>query len=676
MNTPVIALDPALRRRCIDTVRMLSVDAVEAAKSGHPGACLGGADLVMALWAGPLRFDPAFPAWANRDRFVLSKGHASMLLYSMLHLAGYDLTMDEIRRFRQLDSRATGHPEFPLLPGVETTTGPLAQGFATSVGMALASRMLAVRYNTPDFQPVTWRVFGYCGDGDLMEGLSYEAASLAGHLGLGNLVYVYDANQVSIEGGIELAFTEDVGRRFEALGWHVQHCDGYDTAALDAAIAAATVETDRPSLVIARTVIGRGAPTMAGTARTHGAPLGPNEVAGLKAAEGWPAQPTFLVPDDVRAAFQGLAAAKAAERAAWDAGFARWRASHPDLAARWDSDFGGHVPTDLGATLLAAALPEAGKATRVISGKVMQALHRVLPDLVGGSADLGPSNNTVLDGAGDVGPGSYDGANLHFGVREHAMAAVTNGLALSGGFRPFCATFLVFSDYLKPAVRMAALMGLPVTFVFSHDSFHVGEDGPTHQPIEHLLMLRSIPGLTVFRPADAVEVAAAWAYAARRDRGPVCIVTTRQNVPRFARPDAAGIDATLRGAVVIGEWLAEGRAAPDRVIVATGSEVSSCVAAAPVLAARGLSVRVVSMPSVELFLAQDAACRDAILPPGVPRVSVEALTTIGWHRVLGDGGVAIGLDRFGVSAPAAALNDLFGFTPERLAARIYDAVSS
>lgn len=675
MRTLLPPIEPTLRRRCIDTIRMLSVDAVEAANSGHPGACLGGADLMMALVAGPWRFDPADPAWPDRDRFVLSTGHASMLLYSTLHLAGYDLTLDEIRRFRQMGSRATGHPEYPLLPGVETTTGPLGQGFATGVGMALAGRMLAARFNTSDFQPITYRVFAYCGDGDMMEGLSYEAASLAGHLGLGNLVYLYDSNRITIEGGTDVAFNEDVGRRFEAMGWHVQHCDAYDTGALAGAVDAAVAETARPSLVIARTVIGRGAPTMAGSERTHGAPLGSAEVAALKAAEGWPAEPRFLVPEDVRDCFAGIVAAKAADHAAWRRGFEAWRAAHPDLAASWDAHFHVEVPADLERTLLDAALPEAGKATRVISSKVMQALLRAVPNLVGGSADLGPSNNTLLDGAGDVGPGQFAGANLHFGVRENAMASVTNGLALSGAFRPYCATFLVFSDYLKPGARLSALMELPVTYVFSHDSFHVGEDGPTHQPIEHLLMLRSIPGMTVFRPADAVEVAAAWTFAARRDRGPVCIVTTRQAVPRFERPAAADVQAALRGACIIGDWPAAGQVAPDLVVIATGSEVSSCVSAAPLLADRGLSVRVVSMPSIELFLAQPREFQDAMLPPHIRRVSVEAQTTIGWHRLLGPNGVAIGLDRFGISAPAGELNQVFGFTPQRVAERILSAVS-
>lgn len=674
MSVSFSKIDPTLRRRCIDTMRMLAVDAIEAAKSGHPGACLGGSDLMMALILGPMRFDSGDPKWPNRDRFVMSKGHASMMIYAALHLCGYDLTLDEIRRFRQLGSRATGHPEYPLLPGIETSTGPLGQGFATGVGMALAGKMLAERFNTPDFSPIDYRVFAYCGDGDMMEGISYEAGSLAGHLGLGNMVYIYDSNEISIEGDMDVAFNEDVGLRFEAMGWHVLHCDGYDWEALTDAINQAVAEKDRPSLVIARTTIGRGAPTLEGSAKTHGAPLGTAEVQGLKKAEGWPLEPTFFIPDEVRACFGEVTAAKAAQHKEWDENFAKWRQNNPDLAKQWDAYFGWQQPDDLADRLYEVAKTQAGGATRASSSKVMQELYKAVPNLVGGSADLGPSNSTLLAEAGHVNHHDFAGANIHFGVRENAMAAITNGLAISGAFRPYCATFLVFSDYLKPGVRMAALMGLPSIFVFSHDSFHVGEDGPTHQPIEQLLMLRSIPGVTVFRPADALEVAAAWTYAARKDRGPLVIATTRQNVPVFERHSATTIGQVLQGATVVGEWFASGKTALDRVIIATGFEVSSCAEIAPKLAANGVSVRLVSMPSVELFLAQSQEFKDSILPPGVRRISVEAQTTIGWHRILGDGGVAIGLDHFGESAPASELNELFGFSPDKLTARLLDAM--
>ncbi len=690
--------DPALRERIVRTIQMLAVDAVEAAKSGHPGTPMGAADLALVLWTRAMRYDPSQPDWPDRDRFVLSVGHASMLQYAMLHLTGYDLPLDELRRFRQRHSMAAGHPEFGHCPGVETTTGPLGQGFANAVGMALSGRMLAARMlperagvgdgfpketlagdgaasgtvnALPDATgagPVNHRVYALAGDGDMMEGITYEAASLAGTLGLGNLVVVYDSNRITIEGGTDLAFDEDVGARFAAMGWHVQHVGGYDPAAVEAALDAAAAETARPSLVIARTVIAQGAATKEGSESSHGAPLGADEVRKTKERLGWPLEPTFRVPDDVRAYFAQIRAGCIVRRQAWEARFTAWRAVNPDLAATWDALHSKGTPPDLADALLEAAGVDRGKATRNQAHRALQAAAACLPGLVGGSADLGPSNMTWIEGGGSVSRGHYDGRILHFGIREHAMGAVVNGMTLQGVFRPYGSTFLVFSDYLKPALRLAALMGIPSVFVFSHDSFHVGEDGPTHQPIEHLWMLRSIPGMTVFRPADPAEVAAAWTYALRRDHGPTCIVTSRQALPAFDRPSDAGVDAALRGACVVRE--APG-GVPDLVIVATGSEVPSCLQAVPeVESAAGIRVRVVSMPSLERFNAQDDACRASILPRGVPVAVVEAGSTVGWWRLVGGSGTVLGLDHFGACGPANVLNEEFGFTSAGVARRL------
>jgi transketolase len=667
MSGPHAALTPELRERCANTIRFLAVDAVEAAASGHPGAPMGMADMAFVLWTSFLRFDPAQPDWPDRDRFVLSAGHASTLQYAMLHLTGYDLPLDDLKRFRQWESRAPGHPEYRVTPGVELSTGPLGQGFATAVGMALAGRMAAARYNRPGHEVVTYRVFGICGDGDMMEGISYEAASFAGNLGLGNLTFLYDSNDVTIEGDAGLALGEDVGGRFAAMGWHVQRVDGHDHAAVEAAIRAAVAERERPSFIVARTEIARGAPTMKGTARTHGAPLGADEVRRAKEAAGWPLQPTFHVPNDAREVFARAAAAGREKRQVWEATFHAWRAAFPELAGAWDAAHGGRVPADLDDRLLAAAAEAKGKATRTISNRVLQAAHKAVPALVGGSADLGPSNETLLKEAGHVLPSpsgvDFGGANLHFGVREHAMGAIANGLSLHGGFRPYVATFLVFSDYLKPSVRLAAIMDVPTVFVFTHDSYAVGEDGPTHQPVEHLWMLRSIPGMKVFRPADHVEVAAAWSFALRRRTGPVAIALTRQSVPSFERQEGAGVETVLRGGYVV----REAGPRPDAILVATGSEVATALTVARALEARGAGLRVVSMPCLELFHEQTAAYRDTVFLPGVRVATLEAGATFGWHRVCGTGGLALGLDRFGASAPASVLEREFGFTPDAVA---------
>ncbi|RIL04775.1 MAG: transketolase [Proteobacteria bacterium] len=665
-------LTPALRERIVNTIRFLAVDAVEQAKSGHPGAPMGLAAAAFELWHRHLRFDPADPAWPLRDRFVLSNGHASMLLYSLLHLFGYELSLDDLKRFRQLGSPTAGHPEYGHAPGVETTTGPLGQGFANAVGMALAARMTRSRFARDGAGPGQHFVYAIAGDGCLMEGISAEAGSLAGHLGLGNLICLYDDNHITIDGPTSLAFSEDVAKRFEAQRWHVQRVDGLDHEGLSRALEAARAETERPSIVLLRTTIGYGSPNLAGKSKTHGAPLGPDETRATRAALGWPEEPRFFVPDDVRAWLAQRIAEKKAARAADDAALAAWRQAQPELAATWDAQRARRAPADLAHTLV-AGLEDKKAATRKHSGEVIQRAAAALPFLVGGSADLAESNNTHVKGGGDVGPAAgegadpYAGRNLHFGVREHAMGAIANGLSLDGTFLPYVATFLVFSDYMRPPIRLAALMGLRVVYVFTHDSIFLGEDGPTHQPIEHLDALRAIPNLTVFRPADGVETALAWSWALEHAEGPVALALTRQDLPPLPRPAGVDADAVARGGYVARE--ADGRA--DAVLVATGSEVALALAAAEKLAAQGLGARVVSMPSLERFAAQPEAARRALLPDdGTPIIAVEAARGDSFWRWLGPKGLVYGIDRFGASAPMGALAEHFGFTPDQLAARV------
>jgi transketolase len=649
----------------INTLRFLAADTVEKAKSGHPGMPMGMADVAYAMWMKCMRWQPQDTRWPGRDRFVLSAGHGSALLYSLLHLTGSGVTMEDLQSFRQLGSRTPGHPEFGHTPGVETTTGPLGQGIGNAVGMALAAKMAAARFNTPEFSPVEWRVFGICGDGDLMEGLPHEAASLAGHLGLGNLVFAYDDNHITIEGDTALAFSEDVQKRFESYGWHVLRADPYDPEQLERALAMAIAETQRPSLVICRSHIGYGAPHKQDTRHAHGEPLGAEELAGAKRALGWPESPSFLVPDEVRARFTARAAELKAGYDAWHAGMKAWRAADPARAALWDAIDERRVPADLLEQLCSAA-PTASAATRMHGNAVLQQAAALVPALVGGSADLDPSTKTFIAGSPSVQRGEFGGRNLHFGIREHGMGAIMNGMALATGFVPYGSSFLVFTDYARPAIRLSALMKLPVVWVFTHDSIFVGEDGPTHQPVEHLAALRTIPNLLVVRPADGLETAAAWGLALERKDGPTLIVLSRQNTAVLERP--AGFAPTLlrRGAYVLRE-----NAAPDAVtLIATGSEVGLAVDAATRLAAAGIATRVVSMPAPQRFEQQDAAWRDTVLPPGGRRVSIEAATTDGWHRVLGGNGLAIGLDRYGESAPAPALAQHFGFTGEAVAARV------
>ncbi len=625
---------------------------------------MGMADVAYVLWTKFLRWAPGDPAWPGRDRFVLSAGHGSMLLYSMLHLTGQGVSMDDLLAFRQLGSRTPGHPEYGHTPGVETTTGPLGQGLGNAAGMALAAKMAAARFDRPGFAPAGWRVFGICGDGDLMEGVSHEAASLAGHLGLGNLVFVYDDNRITIEGDTALAFSEDVGKRFESYGWQVLRTNPYDHADLERALADAVAEEARPSLVIARGRIGYGAPRKQDTSHAHGEPLGAEELAGAKRALGWPESPAFLVPAEVRARFAARARELEPAHAAWREGLARWRAAHPDLAEQWDAFRERRVPADLVEQLCAAA-PAGSAATRVHGHAVLQKAAALVPALVGGSADLEPSTKTRIAGSPSVKRGEYAGRNLHFGIREHGMGAMLNGLAQSG-FVPYGSSFLVFTDYARPAIRLAALMKLPSLWVFTHDSVFVGEDGPTHQPVEHLAALRAIPNLLVLRPADGLETAAAWGLAIERKDGPTLLALSRQATPELSRPASFEVSHLRRGGYLLRE-----SAAKDAVtLVATGSETGVAVEAAAKLEAAGVPARVASLFAPQLFLAQPAAWRDAVLPPGGRRVSLEAGTTAYWRGIVGDGGLSIGLDRFGESAPAGVLAAHFGLTAEAVAARV------
>ena len=664
-----IELTLTLRERIENTIRCLAIDAVEKAKSGHPGAPMGLARPAFELWNEHLRFDPGDPDWPLRDRFVLSAGHASMLLYSLLHLFGYDLPMREIQRFRQLGSRTPGHPEYGDTPGVETTSGPLGQGFGNAVGMALAGRLARSRFGRDGEGPGHHLVYVIASDGDLMEGISSEAGSLAGHWGLGNLVVLYDDNRVTIDGPTGLAFSENVRQRFEAYRWHVQRVDGQNVQGLGRALAMAREESDRPSLIVTRTTIGYGSPNRAGKSKAHGEALGAEETRLTKEALGWPLEPEFLIPDDVRAYLAERIAAKRAARARADAGFETWRAAHADLARAWDDARARRVPDDLGRRL-AEGLEGKADATRKHSGAVLQRMAEAIPYLIGGSADLTPSNNTRIEGSAEIGPAAGKGADpfagsyIHFGVREHAMAAIANGIAIDGTFLPYVGTFLIFSDYMRPAIRLAALMGVRSTFVMTHDSIFLGEDGPTHQPIEHLDALRAIPGLTVLRPADGVETAMAWAWIAARARGPALLALTRQSVAGIKREAPFEPEDVWKGAYPVREPAAR----PDCVILASGSELSLACEAAALLKDDGKDARVVSVPCLDLFLEQPEAYRNALVPDdGTPIVAIEAGRGESYWRLVGRRGLVCGVDRFGASAPYKDLAEAYGLTPERVA---------
>ncbi len=654
---------PALLEKAVNTIRMLAADAVQQANSGHPGMPMGAADMAFVLWTRHLRFDPRDPRWFGRDRFILSAGHGSMLLYALLHLAGFDCALDDLKKFRQLGSRTPGHPEFGRLPGVEVTSGPLGQGFANGVGFALGQAMLSAKLG-PGSPVGDHRVYAIVSDGDLMEGVSAEAASFAGHNKLGRLVYLYDDNEVTIDGRTSIAFTgEDVTKRFEGYDWHLQSVDGRDHDAIDGALSEAKAELERPSLIRVRTVIGFGSPGKAGKSSAHGAPLGEKELAATKKALGWPEAPPFLVPDDVRALWAEVIAEKRSERAAWSARAEAWRKSRPEQSALLDVHLERWVPERIVERALEGAA--GADATRKLSAAVLQKIAPIVPCLVGGSADLAESNLTDIKGAGSVAPPGYAGRNIHFGIREHAMAAIANGLACDGLFIPFTGTFLQFSDYMRPAVRLAALSRLQSIFVWTHDSIFLGEDGPTHQPIEHLTALRAMPNLHVVRPCDGEEVAVGWAHALERRRGPTALVLTRQKVAPVKREAPFDAANALRGGYVVAE-----AAGARFTAIATGSEVPLVQAALELLAERGMPGRLVSVPCLQCFEAQPDAWRQTVLPPGTPICAVEAGRGVEWWRWVGTGGLVVGVDRFGESASEKALAEAFGFTPGKIAERI------
>ena len=656
-----------LEERCINTIRFLAVDMVQQANSGHPGAPLGMAPMAYVLWDRFLKHNPADPAWTDRDRFILSAGHASGLLYALLHLTGYDLSLDDIRQFRQWGSRTPGHPEYGLVPGVETTTGPLGQGFANGVGMAMAEKYLAERYNRPGHEIIDHYTYAIVSDGDLQEGVASEAASLAGTLRLGKLIYLYDDNDISIEGSTDITFTEDVAKRFDAYGWQVVGpVDGTDTDAIDAAIRMAQAETARPSLVICRTTIGFGSPNKAGKASSHGEPLGGEEARLTKENLGWPYTEPFTVPPDVSTDFRRALTRGDELQKEWQDEFDAYRTAYPEEARMLLEDLAGSLPEgwDSGLDELFANA-EKPLSTREASGTVMNAIAGKVRGLAGGSADLGPSNKTVLKDLGDYGSADYTGRNIHFGVREHAMGSLAGGMALHGGIIPYTATFLVFYDYMRPPVRLAALMGIRVIYVFSHDSIHVGEDGPTHQPVEQVMGLRSVPGLVTLRPADATETTEAWKIAVERHDGPTALVLSRQGLPVLDRSQLPPASGVRQGAYI----LRDSTAAPDVILIATGSEVHVALEAAGMLKVNNVNARVVSMPSWELFDSQPEDYRNSVLPPEVTaRVSIEAGQTIGWERYIGLKGKAVGISRFGASAPGKVVAEKLGLTADNVAA--------
>ena len=669
-----------LDQLCVNTIRFLAVDMIQNANSGHPGMPLGAAPVAYTLWSRHLRHDPTDPNWPDRDRFVLSGGHASALLYSLLHLFGYDLPLEELKAFRQWGSRTPGHPEFGLTPGVEATTGPLGQGISNAVGMAIGEAHLAARYNRPGHEIVDHYTYVLASDGDLMEGVASEACSLAGHLRLGKLIVIYDSNRVTLAGATDLDFSEDVEARFRAYGWHTQYvADGNDLDAIDAAITAAKAETNRPSLIRVRTVIGYGAPHKQGTYKVHGAPLGEDELRATKEALGWPTEPMFHIPDEAREHFSSLKERGKELRVEWETNLERYQQAYPSLAAEFTRRMQGDLPENWERNLPEFSSDPKGLATRKASEAVLQALAASVPELVGGSADLNPSTYTWLKGEGDFEPPDaphadvqgavggewgYSGRNIHFGVREHAMGAIANGLAYHGGFIPYTATFTVFSDYMRPPIRIAAMSKLHTVFVFTHDSIGVGEDGPTHQPVEQVMSLRLIPNLTVIRPADANEVRVAWEVAIADSSGPTVLVFTRQRVPTLDRSDLSPAEGLKKGGYVLWE-----SGDPQVILIGTGSEVHVALAAGRKLAGEGIGVRVVSLPSFELFERQPPDYRDSVLPPQVTaRVAVEAGATLGWTRYVGTAGVVVGVDRFGASAPGPVVMEKFGITPEHVAA--------
>ena len=653
--------DTALDQLCINTVRTLAMDAVQQADSGHPGTPMALAPLAYVLWQRHLRYNPANPDWPDRDRFVLSCGHACMLLYSVLYLTGYDLTLDEIKQFRQWGSRTPGHSEHGVTPGVEATTGPLGQGTGNAVGMAIAEAQLAAQFNQPGHQILDHHTYFFASDGDLMEGISHEACSLAGHLKLGKLIGLYDDNHITIDGDTALAYSDETGKRFEAYGWHVQHvADGNDLDAIDAAIRAAKRVTDQPSLIIVRTHIGWGSPHKQDTADAHGAPLGVEEVKLTKQNLGWPSLEPFHVPAEALAHWRRARERGARLETEWRTTWQAYESAHPGLAAELERRLAGRLPEGWDAALPAFG-PKDAQATRAASGKTLNAIAPKLPELVGGSADLTGSNNTDVKGGGAFGATARTARNFHFGVREHGMGAVMNGMALHRGFIPYGGTFLIFSDYMRPSIRLAALTHLKTIYVFTHDSIGLGEDGPTHQPIEQLAALRAIPNMTVIRPSDATEVVEAWRAAILHQRGPVALVLTRQKLPIVDRATYAPASGLQKGGYVLAD-APSGK--PDVVLMGSGSEVELVIGAYEKLKADGRRPRAVSMPCLEYFAKQPPAYRNAVLPPGVPRVAVEAGAPMSWYRWVGERGVIMGIDRFGASAPYQRIYKELGLTIE------------
>lgn len=646
----------------INTIRFLSADAIQKANSGHPGLPMGTAALAYALWVKHLTHNPKNPAWPNRDRFVLSGGHGSMLLYALLHLTGYDLSLEDIKSFRQWESRTPGHPEYGLTPGVETTTGPLGQGFANGVGFAIAEAHLAAVYNRPDYPVIDHYTYGIVTDGDLMEGVASEAASLAGHLKLGKLIYLYDDNRITIDGTTDLTFTEDRAARFRAYNWQVLSVkDGNDIAAVSCAIEEAKSD-QRPSLIICRTHIGYGLPTKQDTAAAHGSPPGDDELNAAKQRLDWPVEPRFFIPEEAKEIFEQALSAGPEKEGRWQDMMKGYRKAYPDLAGELERVLSGELPADLGVPDFPP--DEKGMATRAASGKVLNALAGQLPELAGGSADLAPSNKTWLEGEPDFQPGQYQGRNFHFGVREHAMGAVVNGMALHGGIIPYGGTFLVFSDYMRPAVRISALSHIPSIWVYTHDSIGVGEDGPTHQPVEHLAALRAIPELTVLRPADANETAQAWVYAIKHRSGPTALALSRQSLLVLDRTRYQSAEGVLKGAYVLADL---GSEQPELILMASGSEVELIVKAGDQLAADGVSLRLVSFPSWELFREQDASYRQGVLPKEIAkRLAVEAGVSQGWREWVGEHGKTLAVDRYGASAPAGTIYEQYGLTVEKV----------
>lgn len=653
------ATTTSVEQLCINTLRGLAIDQVQAANSGHPGLPLGAAPMAFVLWTRHLKHNPQNPAWFDRDRFILSAGHGSALLYGLLHLTGYNLPLDELKRFRQWGSQTPGHPENHLTAGVEMATGPLGQGISTAVGMAMAERFLAATYNVPGHSVVDHHTYVIVSDGDLMEGVASEAASLAGHLGLGKLIVLYDSNRITIDGETEMSFTENVGARFSAYGWHVEHCDGMDVEAVDAAISKCKSQNERPCLIVCTTTIGYGSPNKAGSSKSHGSPLGPDEVRLTKEALGLDPDAQFQRPEEALKFWRRAVDEGAAQESAWQERMSAYRSSFPERGQALNRAIRGELPPGW-----QKAAPAIGDklATRQASSKVLNALALAIPNLVGGSADLAESNLTMIHDGGDFQPATPAGRNFWYGIREHAMAAATNGLNLHGGLRAYAATFLIFSDYCRPSIRLAALMGCPSIFVMTHDSIGLGEDGPTHQPIEHLMSLRAIPNLNVMRPADAHETAACWIMALERTDGPSLLALTRQGLPSATPSDVQNHPAR-KGAYVLAE--ASG-GDPKRVLAATGSEVSLALAAREILESEGLPTRVVSMPVWRIFEQQSAEYRESVLPKGVFTVSVEAGATLGWERYAQ---AHVGIDHFGASAPGDVLFREFGFTAEHVAAR-------